>query len=136
MGNISYPSFGKVKTIVLPVPSDVLSVEQYKDRYGIDLKDILILDNDAKKIYVKTNACLFIRDEGGICENFSVYGLKNSIYHVSCFSIQEYVSGSAVAQLVLGIYDFVGESVVGISFTIGESDDFIFDNIQINSFGA
>lgn len=46
MANRSYPPFGKVKTIVLPVPTDELTYSQYKQKYGIDLKDVFEIDAD------------------------------------------------------------------------------------------
>ena len=43
---MGYPNYGKVKTIVLPIPKSVLtgtpiSFEDYKKNYGIDLADII-----------------------------------------------------------------------------------------------
>ena len=38
---MSYPAFGKVKTIVLPIPGEELTLNEYRDKYGIDLREFI-----------------------------------------------------------------------------------------------
>ena len=40
---MGYPAFGKVKTITLPSPDESLTIEGYKEKYNIDLKDFIEL---------------------------------------------------------------------------------------------
>lgn len=55
MGNISYPPFSPVKEIYLPFNSadNGITLEQYKDKYGIDLRDFFSFEENAKQMYLK-----------------------------------------------------------------------------------
>ena len=44
---MGYPNFGKDKTIVLPIDGDdIYTIESYKSKFGIDLRDILEIKDD------------------------------------------------------------------------------------------
>lgn len=62
MANRSYPQFGKVKTIVLPIPSSPLTYQQYKEAYGIDLKDFLIVNSNGNLLLEKLPNTLLMFD--------------------------------------------------------------------------
>ena len=58
---MGYPSIGKVKTIVLPClgsGAPLMTIESYKEKFGIDLRDILaIIDG---RIVAHTNAQILL----------------------------------------------------------------------------
>lgn len=59
---MGYPNFGKVKTIVLPTPDENLSYEQYKEKFGIDLKDIVKIASNGLIILKPQNVFWLIND--------------------------------------------------------------------------
>ena len=71
MPNQSYPAFGKVKTIVLPVGEamDGMTFEDYKRLYGIDLVELFNPRFDTIDEFVKIdlpkNTLLLLQDESG-----------------------------------------------------------------------
>lgn len=62
MANISYPKFGKVKTIVIPslerTGETHMNEEQYFDAFGIKLRDLVKLEND--RLYPLDNTLYLI----------------------------------------------------------------------------
>ena len=44
-----YKHVGKIKEVVLPIPSDTITPEEYKKRYGIDLYDLFYVKNKTLK---------------------------------------------------------------------------------------
>lgn len=72
MANVSYPQFGKVRDITLPVPAASMTFDEYKAAFGIDLLVvelydlILIKENDVAVpvLYVdKDNDVLYTADK-------------------------------------------------------------------------
>lgn len=101
MANISYPKFGKVKTIVLPINTSLMTFDEYKEAYGIDLDDLFILSDNQYilKNEYKNVQILLLDSENYFSGNI---GLKNILRY------DEVESGSTKATIFtlnLGVDD-------------------------------
>ena len=132
---MSYPPFGKVKTIVLPVPTEELTYSQYKEKYGIDLKDVLEL----------SEGIIFFKSSKSTMILFDVTDIKET-YHNQLLNLipagslpvtsSEYAEGSVDGRLDFTIlsYDFNEDAllVIGqIFFRIARNVEFSFENMTI-----
>lgn len=118
----AYPNFGKVKTIVLPIPEfGNFTINQYKEKYGIDLRDILKVEGS--EIIVKTNAFILLFDAVGTI--WSRYLFPND------FSSVSYEEGSADAELVWIYKDSNGDVSIGIQFFIDKNDPCDIENLKL-----
>ena len=127
---MSYPVFGKVKTIVLPVPTpdDAISLQQYKDRYGIDLKDFLVLEPDYGLIdFIAPKDSIVLFNTREVSEHFEhivILGL-DVLQESSSKPYNVDTSSNAELNLVF--------TSVNMQFYIRYTDDFTIDNILIQS---
>lgn len=121
MANRSYPPFGKVKTIVLPIPDSPMNVDEYKQKYGIDLKELFALTNDYNiKLKDNKNALFLLSDD--VCLH-PILGRDGEAY--------EEGSNDAKLELIAEIYS--GGSY-GLSLTIDKDDAFKWNNVIIQYF--
>lgn len=130
---MGYPSFGKVKTIVLPCPSysDTLSISQYKEKFGIDLSEYLILDNGYIYFDAKGNLILINSfDIDSVGEHIS-YGLNHAIVPLVATKQLSWLSGSDTGVLKLGIYEVTDDDCYGLYIFVDKDDDFTMDNVRI-----
>ena len=125
MANITYPPFGKVKTIVLPVKNIPYgsSIEEYKELFGIDLKDFIELDEDGYiNFKPKPNDFYLLQ-----CE---ILGGGFVLLPIATVGRTKYVFGNTDGDLSLqGI-----ENSEGIVFWVDSSDDFTLENVKIADF--
>ena len=132
MGNISYPQFGKVKTIVLPITqrmyeNDYSTLEDYKKDTGIDLKDIIMLTGSEILFKPEMKNCVFLTNAQ---ERYDTPLIQPAAY----FS-QAYSSGNDDAVLGLYVEHLEGETF-GIAFTIDKGLSFTIENLNITLFSA
>ena len=127
---MGYDIFGKSKTIVLPVPGvQGMSLEEYKNKYGIDLKDFIRLDGT--RITFNTNHSLILIDGSTYDGLLLVNGIENAIIPSTDSSLEDYVAGSSDARLTIGVYNVEEEIVCGISFYLSRNKEFSIDNIEL-----
>ena len=132
---MGYPIFGKIKNIVLPLPIndfDDMTIEEYKEFSGIDLREVLELDQVNKRIVFKqTNALYFFN-----CANYNSFNkitllpvmiIESEMCH---FTLWNDTDGTP-AKLEISLQDFDGEGFV-IQFVISDKEEFDINNIKIN----
>lgn len=121
-----YSNFGKVKTITLPFTGteDGLTLDQYKERFGIDLLDIIELKDDFiqfKESRYSNNLILL---------NHEYHGIYPAITR-----IKGYNSGTSSAYLNMVYLTFDDEDAVtienGFYLTISQDAEFKAENIRI-----
>ena len=126
---MGYPNFGKVKTLVLPLPRNETSIDEYKNLYGIDLRDFVELSEEGI-ISLKNglpNTSIFIDDitllESGIRLN-ATNGTMS----------QQYEEG--VTDAIFGlIFTGDGQNTGSIwEIIIPKDADFNIDNIKVRNF--
>lgn len=129
MSNVSYPKFGKVKTIVLPVPGDdsAISLSVYKERYGIDLKDILYCDAVSGYIKFKNSKTLFLLDFSEPQESKTFTELQCGLTPIVKLETGSYDSGNSDGFLNL----YEPSNTLYVAFSIDQDNDFIIDNMKI-----
>lgn len=125
----AYPNFGKVKTIVIPVPIEQLNINEYKEKYGIDLRDFVLLDKQYGRMYLKPNAFYLIDFNTAV--GSSLIGEESAnfagLFPISKLNASAYVSGNVDAKLRIETpaEDFYLE--IGIPNTL----EFSYDNLYI-----
>ena len=108
-----------VKEIYLPINvGDDLSVEDYREKYGINLKDFIALEGG------------YINIKFGISKVFLVDLYIKEVYPYIVLSQDGYESGSAEgASLLYGNPE--GQASFCIKFYIDKDDDFSIENVKI-----
>lgn len=96
MANISYPKFGKVKTIVLPLDNSLVSwgstysFDIYLSKFGVDLASVFDFENSA--LHIPQNTLFLIEanteDLDGT-ENASSNKILIPVSSMSCTSIRD-----------------------------------------------
>ena len=115
------------KELYIPVPTgEYLTLQQYKEKYGIDLKEYLSLDGN----YIK---CDF--------GDAKVYLVSDAFKSVAGSSVVmgrgygqiEYESGDTDGKLSITV-DGAGE--LGLVFTIDNSEELSLDNVVVSLYEA
>ena len=127
MANRSYPPFGKVKTIVFSAPSTTLTLKEYQDKFGIDLKSFLKLDEVFKGILFDcNNSQIFIK----IPESTIKF-----LYPVTNYDTPSYWDeGNDDATLILGWYNASDSVYEGLQFDIDKDASFSLENVKVHFF--
>ena len=129
---MGYPIFGKVKTLVLPLPNETYSIEEYKNKYGIDLTQFIKLNTNFGQIdfvpQLHTMICLEdIHGYGG-----EIFG-TSKIVPALTNSFSQYVSGSQDGIFILGVYAIGEEALEGLEIRISKDKDFSMENVKISA---
>lgn len=126
---MSYPAFGKVKTIVLPVSSKMpeMSIKDYKKLTGIDLGEYLSL-NGGDIFFDAKGACIYIQALDELNGLWMQYGLIKPCVPVTN-TRQE--TNENVHYLHIGTYLVEENAVTGMTFFISESSEQTIDNIVV-----
>ena len=128
MANISYPKFGKVKTIVLPIPTSSMSLEEYKDFCGIDLEEFLIIESDTPYLKFPKNALVLIADTFDVSSSFV------KLNNVILTEEQAYDSGADDGYFgILGLYNNDEQKYEGLELFIDKDEEFSIENIKVIS---
>ena len=125
---MGYKNFQVVKEIYLPIQrSDNLTLAEYKEKYGIDLKPFVSLDDEGKSIQFTTpnNAKFFIAFLDSLLVPFS------KVFQPNAFTTQSWDSGVDSAETILMIEDITATYGIGIAFTIDANDAFDLANIHV-----
>ena len=124
MSNVSYPKFGKVKTIVLPIPTDDVSVAEYKDQFGIDLSEFMTTDGE--NIYIDAKEALILISDpfGHILDvgSSDYYWSHNGIFPISSVYAAGWAEGVSAAQLRVGFWSSVAGTPIGLYFYISKDN--------------
>lgn len=118
---MGYPNFGKAKTITFPIDGKETgySIEEYKEKYGIDLRDILTIDENLIVFKHDLNATILVLDT-------MAYPAK-SVSFAPNISTTAYLANTTPAELKLG--NAAGN--LGISFYIAEDYELKLENLKI-----
>lgn len=136
---MGYPYFGKVKTIVLPLPPEQIKFAEYKEKYGIDLKEFFeVKENDINLKNVKNAVIYFdLSDVNGAAPvEFigELLPLGGTIYESQ--SYESKVKTGAIYYRIPhynskdNIIDFIGY----ISIEISKDEELSIDNAIIGYF--
>lgn len=127
---MGYPNFGKVKTIVLPADHDEMTLEEYKQKYGIDIKSFLSIsvsgggDKGRISLVIPSNIFILINgDDLAKAYNAPQYGGCQAITSIDN---TDWDSGVSNAILILK-----GGHGVGLYITCNKDNELNFDNIRI-----
>lgn len=131
----SYPAFGKVKTIALPLPPTSMTAKQYKDAFGIDVRDIFELTT-GYDIYLKTKLgfVLLYDTENTFYENTEMtLGHNSYIPVISASKVSSWVEEAHNAQTIFGFYNSSEETTIGLKVSIDKSSPFECDSIVLET---
>ena len=121
-----YKNNRATKTIILPIPmggEGDLSYQEYKERYGIDLKEVIDLDSSHGNVIFKENVILLIKSQD--YPNLPINVPPNN------FIIADYESGSSDLDLQLWYQDSTAAMGYGVRFLISQDDPFDWDHLVI-----
>ena len=132
---MGYPIFGKIKNIVLPLPIyefNDMSIEEYKEFSGIDLRDIFELDHVNKRIRFKqTNALYYFNAiDYNLFNNMGLLPINPVNSHEIFYEYWNDVNETN-AILQYSILDTDGNGL-SIQFQISYRSDFDINNIKIS----
>ena len=136
---MAYPNFGKVKTIVLPIPYSWIGIDEYKEKYGIDLKEFIKLNFTSKSIELeKSPNTLILIDLSDSIDYAGFIGLP-ALVPLGSFSVMDpeyYDSGVNDATLNYMLFKYsTDDGLLGLAilrFRISKDDDFSYDNLKIS----
>ena len=134
---MGYPNFGNVKTLVLPIPSERMSIDDYKEKYGINLRKLLKLHPEDGAITLETNALVLIRDIDGTLHvqgsPSDGYSWEGSIFPAVCVNQQLYVEGENIGGLSIGGINDTENGVFGIGFYVESGVEFTIENMYVQA---
>lgn len=124
MANRSYPTFGKIKTIVLPTPDHPLTLEEYQEQFGIDLKGFLTLDSITKCIeFHADNSLVLIKIIGAVSQFLRC---------ITSFDYTPFDEGNDDAVTILGWYNAPEEQYEGLRLIIDKDTSFSLANVKVS----
>ena len=124
---MGYPNIGNVKTIVLPIPANEMSCEQYKETYGIDLKDLIFIDDRFIRFKGGRNISILLDPSdflGAIDYTENKWGLSPVIK----LSTTSYTAGESDAQITME----ENQILVALQLRISRNTEFSFENLTIS----
>lgn len=126
---MGYPQFGNVKTVVIPVPKEDMSVQEYKNAYGIDLRDIVLLDKGLGNLYLKPNTFYLVNFNTAVGSSLITNEsyLTSGMIAISKVESQSYESGVKNAQLLIKTPDEGYFLEIGVD----KSLEFSYENMYI-----
>lgn len=118
------------KKIVLPIElGDSLSLEQYKEKYGIDLKNFIKLQSTGKiDLIAPDNTELILTDVGTDSPNY--FGLFTG--PITGLSQSAYIAGEQTGNTTISRIDIDMNVGFGINIFVDQADDFILDNVFVD----
>ena len=132
MSNISYPKFGKVKTITLPIEHNTLTWEEYKEKYGIDLRDLVRL-NSGKQIVLKEESLIIFNlsevQNTGYSDIPAMLPLPSTL-----LSVPYSASDDALLSFFINHFDSGSGEIIpflSIDLIIRKENDLDLDNLEI-----
>lgn len=119
---MGYPNFGKVKTIVIPLPSKEMTLEEYKNHFGIDLKNFFKI-SASEMHFVSNDYVILDTLESSINFSDGLWGLR---YQNVLGQTQEtYEGGSVDGFVTLKGIDY------GLKFMVSKNDPLALENIKV-----
>lgn len=131
---MGYPAFGKIKTLTLPIPSQPMTLEEYKERYGIDLLEYVSLSDGGYINFNAHNSYVLLSEtnyenEGG--DDEIVLNCTNIIIPIASVVVSVWDSGKNDAETKLGIYNPSDGTMGGLMFSVSKNQSFTLDNVKI-----
>ena len=127
-----YKKFSVAKTIVLPIPEEFISVQDYKDKYGIDLKELVEMVNGHICLNLTDNIVFLRSPVGETVIEIPRFGKANQpIFPITACKANRYISGSQDGAYVYGVHSNDTSDIGGIEFRVDNSVDFDFDHLTI-----
>lgn len=130
------PIFGKTKTIVLPIPSITMTLEEYKNQFGIDLNeiyDISLSFNAINAVLRQSGQILFRAKEDDFPTVFT-----SILNPVNYSGSAEWISGSQDATLILGYVTLDANQDIsgglGMGFSISKDAAFDISNLRVGPY--
>lgn len=122
---MGYPIIGATKTLVLPIPNEPLSVQEYNEKYGIDVRGFLTLTDDG---YIRLNKGL--PNTLVLIDDMELTYSQMRIYTVKELSEVSY--SSEIQDGALGLF-FIGgiDSGTSLRFYIPKDVEFNLDNMIV-----
>lgn len=137
-------NFGCVKTIVLPVDFKMAggggyTLEEYKDKYGIDLKELFNISLDMDNKYINAvfpkNTAVYL----SVVDDYLARYIAGPIGEIAYYSLipvvniatEQYESENNPAQLRFGVDDM--NFTLTFNIVIQQSVDFDLSNITIEA---
>lgn len=128
MANISYPQFGNVKTITLPIATgDNLTLDEYKEKYGIDLRPYIKLNTEDKEIQLNFDGFVLVR----LMKSPGDAIFVSTVFAPNSFKVRLWNEGHNSASLSLTLKDADGNWDDGIKFEILSTSTFELDSIRV-----
>lgn len=126
------------KEVHLPITMESgngITLEEYKNRYGIDLTDILEFNiiSNTLEIRVKPFYKVWIysaNPKPQVFSDFMGYMVQASN---GCVSESEWASGVTAAETKFGAWDDQDEGFVGLYFSISQADELDIKNIKVKA---
>ena len=123
------------KELYLPIPSTEATLQEYKDLYGIDLRDFIELDEDAGYILFKIPYATktFLVAPTSFNEDFgSAIDSYPSVHEFTDITHQAYsVDDETDARTIIRYWND-GGTIFGLKLGIKYSKEFKIENIKIN----
>ena len=126
---MGYKPIGKYKTIVLPIPnyieSEAITIKQYKEKYGIDLKSFIFVDESNCIGFNMPFGTMLLLDSKEIADTLPTTHL--GLMPVGSFAQESYWDeGVDPARTYLTYSD-----LLKLVFKISEDDELNIDNVKI-----
>ena len=130
---MGYKNFQVTKELHLPIGDDdqEITLEQYKEKYGIDLSKYLSIESNyiifntpfLEKLYLilMPRSQAYIGSYGKVMTNLEL------------IQIDEYEAGTKDAVSILGIYSHDESGYFGIKFSLNKDDELDIKNIKVTS---
>lgn len=128
---MSYPAFGKVKTIVLPCilegRGEFITIQEYKNKFGIDLTEILYINGNRLELRANAQILLqpYLEDKEA-----SALPYLNCLMPIMKYAISERTSVLA-AEIDLMVVSDSENDYFGIIFRIPASAEMKLENVQV-----
>lgn len=126
---MSYKTFGKMKTITLPIDgSDQdLTLEEYKEKYGIELKKYIDLESGSIDLDFPSDALVLL-------QTLSTTGYALKIGFINSIPRHAWEEGNEDGYYMLISRDADDYNVFGIQLSIDKDDPLDFDHIKISNY--
>ena len=122
---MGYPNFGKVKTVVLPIPNEELTLDEYKEKYGIDLRELVTVSDDY--VSLRGDIAYYCYDaENRLYEDATHYLGQHSLFPISAVSTNTIGNNNFYA---FGFWDSLEGGINGIQFKM--AGDFKYENLTV-----
>ena len=117
------------KEIYLPILTNNTSLEEYKEMYGINLKEFIrIRNNEIQIVFPHFTKVFLVYNQEDTYPNISKVGMPNRV------GVVQYSAGSSAAHTQIIYEDHEEGYGFGLIFEVDKDLDLTVDNIVINDY--